>query len=129
MIDKIINSIPVHKKGLIYISMAALLWSSGGLFIRILTLDAFQISFYRSLIAAITIIVITSTRKQKLSFQFDLISVLCSLSYSLILILFVVAAKLTTIANAIFLQFFCPKHFINSTYSDHTLFRMFCIIS
>ena len=112
MIDKIINSIPVHKKGLIYISMAALLWSSGGLFIRILTLDAFQISFYRSLIAAITIIVITSTRKQKLSFQFDLISVLCSLSYSLILILFVVAAKLTTIANAIFLQFTAPIYLL-----------------
>jgi DME family drug/metabolite transporter len=112
MIDKIINSIPVHKKGLIYISMAALLWSSGGLFIRILTLDAFQISFYRSLIAAITIIVITSSRKQKLSFQFDLISVLCSLSYSLILILFVVAAKLTTIANAIFLQFTAPIYLL-----------------
>lgn len=92
--------------------MAALLWSSGGLFIRILTLDAFQISFYRSLIAAITIIVITSTRKQKLSFQFDLISVLCSLSYSLILILFVVAAKLTTIANAIFLQFTAPIYLL-----------------
>lgn len=92
--------------------MAALLWSSGGLFIRVLTLDAFQISFYRSLIAAITIIIISVSRKQKLNFQFDLISILCSLSYSLILILFVVAAKLTTIANAIFLQFTAPIYLL-----------------
>ncbi|HMQ70296.1 MAG TPA: DMT family transporter [Ignavibacteria bacterium] len=112
MIAKISASIPDHKKGLIFISAAALLWSSGGLFIRILTLDAFQISFYRSLIAAITIIVISAAGKQKLKFQFDLISVLCSLSYSLILILFVVAAKLTTIANAIFLQFTAPIYLL-----------------
>jgi drug/metabolite transporter (DMT)-like permease len=75
---KIIKSIPEHKKGLIYISFAALLWSSGGLFIKILTLDAFQISFFRSAIAALTIIVISISRKEKLSFQFDTISVLCS---------------------------------------------------
>ena len=136
MLSKIINSIPVHKKGLIYISAAALLWSSGGLFIRILTLDAFQISFYRSLIAAITIIAISTSGKKKLKFQFDLISVLCSLSYSLILILFVVAAKLTTIANAIFLQFTAPIYllflepiFLKTKFEKKNLIALiFCLI-
>lgn len=112
MLSKIIKSIPAHKKGLIYISLAALLWSSGGLFIKILTLDAFQISFYRSAIAAITIIVISKANKKKLNFEFDIISVLCSLCYALVLIMFVVAAKLTKVANAIFLQFTAPIYLL-----------------
>jgi DME family drug/metabolite transporter len=112
MLSKIIKSIPAHKKGLIYISLAALLWSSGGLFIKILTLDAFQISFYRSAIAAITIIVISKANKKKLNYEFDIISVLCSLSYALVLIMFVVAAKLTKVANAIFLQFTAPIYLL-----------------
>ncbi len=112
MLAKIINSIPVHKKGLIYISLAALLWSSGGLFIKLLTLDAFQISFFRSAIAALTIIIISKTNNKKLNFEFDIISVLCSLSYSFVLIMFVVAAKLTKVANAIFLQFTAPIYLL-----------------
>ena len=88
------------------------MWSSGGLFIRILTLDAYQISFYRSAIAAATIIVISVLNKKKLNFEFDIISVLCSLFYSLILIMFVVAAKLTKVANAIFLQFTAPIYLL-----------------
>jgi len=112
MLSKIIKSIPAHKKGLIYISLAALLWSSGGLFIKILTLDAFQISFYRSAIAAITIIVISKANKKKLNFEFDIISVLCSICYALVLIMFVVAAKLTKVANAIFLQFTAPIYLL-----------------
>lgn len=112
MLAKIIKSIPAHKKGLIYISLAALLWSSGGLFIKILTLDAFQISFYRSAIAAITIIVISKANKKKLNYEFDIISVLCSLCYALVLIMFVVAAKLTKVANAIFLQFTAPIYLL-----------------
>lgn len=112
MLAKIMKSIPEHKKGLIYISLAALLWSSGGLFIKLLTLDAFQISFFRSAIAAMTIIIISKTNNKKLNYEFDKISVLCSLSYSFVLIMFVVAAKLTKVANAIFLQFTAPIYLL-----------------
>ncbi len=112
MLAKLINSIPLHKKGLIYISIAALFWSTGGLFIRVLTLDALQITFYRSAIAAATIAVISVSRSISLKFEFDRISVLCSLSFSLILILFVSAVKLTTVANAIFLQFTAPIYLL-----------------
>ncbi|MBS1518579.1 MAG: EamA family transporter [Bacteroidetes bacterium] len=112
MLSKIINSIPLHKKGLIYISFCALLWSSGGLFIKVLSLDAYQISFYRSLIAAVTILIISVFNKTNLKFEFNLISVLCSLMYSFILVLFVVATKLTTAANAIFLQFTAPIYLL-----------------
>lgn len=112
MLKKFTDSIPLHKRGLIFISIAALLWSTGGLFIKLITLDAYQISFYRSAIAAVTIIVISLIRKVNLKFEIDIISILCSLTYSLILVLFVIATKLTTAANAIFLQFSAPIYLL-----------------
>ena len=112
MLSRIIESIPLHKKGLIYISFSALLWSSGGLFIKAITLDAYQISFYRSGIAAVTILIICLYKKVNLKFEFDIISILCSLTFAFILILFVLATKLTTAANAIFLQFTAPIYLL-----------------
>jgi drug/metabolite transporter (DMT)-like permease len=112
MLKKLTDSIPLHKRGLIFISIAALFWSTGGLFIKLITLDAYQISFYRSAIAAVTIIVISLIRKVNLKFEIDIISILCSLTYSLILVLFVIATKLTTAANAIFLQFSAPIYLL-----------------
>ncbi len=113
--NKLLAKIPYHRKGLIYISLAALLWSSGGLFIKVLSrleLSAFQISFFRSLVAGLTILTISVVRKRKIKFEFDIISVLCSVSFSGILILFVVATTLTTVANVIFLQFTAPVYLL-----------------
>lgn len=136
MKDSLLSRIPQHRKGLIYISFAALLWSSGGLFIKVLKLDAFQISFFRSLIAAVTILVISYIRKADLKFEPGIVSVLCSVSYALILILFVIATKLTTAANAIFLQFTAPIYllilepvFLKTKFERKNLTALiFCII-
>ncbi|MCY7361207.1 MAG: DMT family transporter, partial [Ignavibacteria bacterium] len=136
MLSKFLNTIPVHKKGLIYISFAALMWSSGGLFIKVLNLDAYQISFYRSLIAVLTILIITLLQKKSLKSEFDIISILCSVSYAFILILFVIATKLTTAANAIFLQFTAPIYllvlepmFLKTKFEKRNLIALiFCFI-
>lgn len=113
MISKLLGKIPSHRKGLVLISIAACFWSTGGLFIKVLKeLDAFQISFYRSMIAALTIVVISAARGQKIKYSFDLISVLCFITFAGILILFVAATKLTTAANAIFLQFGAPVYLV-----------------
>ena len=136
MLKNFISSIPLHKKGLVFISFSALMWSTGGLFIKVLTLDAFQISFYRSLIAAITILIISGYQKRSLKFEFDLISIFCSIAYALILILFVIATKLTTAANAIFLQFTAPIYllllepvFLKTKFEKNNLFALiFCFI-
>lgn len=106
------HKIPLHRKGLILISLTAFLWSSSGLFIKILSLDAFQILFYRSSIAALTILFISFIRNKKLNFESDLISNLCAISFAGILILFVTSNKLTTAANAIFLQFTAPIYLL-----------------
>ena len=106
------DKIPQHRKGLVYIAITAFLWSSSGLFIKILTLNAYQISFYRSLIAAVTLIIISTVKNKKLKFEFDILTILASFFYAGILIFFVIANKLTTSANAIFLQFTAPIYLL-----------------
>ena len=39
--------------------IAVLLWSTGGLFIKSTTIDAYQITFFRSLLAALTVMILT----------------------------------------------------------------------
>jgi drug/metabolite transporter (DMT)-like permease len=104
--------IPVHRKGLIYISFTAFLWSTSGFFIKYLSISAFQISFFRSGIAALTILVLSYLRKGNFKFEFDAVSNLASVFYAGILILFVIATKMTTAANAIFLQFTAPVYLV-----------------
>lgn len=83
---------------------AALLWSTGGLFIKWTELSAFELTFGRSLLAAL--VVAFFTRRE--GFRLNGMTVLTSLLYAGLLLLFVVATKLTTAANAIFLQYTAP---------------------
>jgi drug/metabolite transporter, DME family len=85
---------------------AAILWSTGGLFIKATHLSAFSLSFGRSLLAAITIAIFT----RREGFGINLISALTSILYAALLVLFVVATKMTTAANAIFLQYTAPVY-------------------
>lgn len=93
-----------HSKGIIFILIAAILWSTGGLFIKLIPMSAYQISFMRSLFAATALIILSG----KSSFVFNRLTILNALFYAAILILFVAATKLTTAANAIFLQYTAP---------------------
>ena len=83
---------------------AAVLWSTGGLFIKATQLSALELSFGRSLLAAITIAIFT----RREGFGINKISAITSILYAALIILFVLATKLTTAANAIFLQYTAP---------------------
>jgi drug/metabolite transporter (DMT)-like permease len=83
---------------------AALLWSTGGLFIKWTELSAFELTFGRSLLAAL--VVAYFTRRE--GFKLNGMTILTSLLYAALLILFVISTKLTTAANAIFLQYTAP---------------------
>ncbi len=85
---------------------AAVLWSTGGLFIKAIQLSAFELSFGRSLLAAITIAIFTPRE----GFGINKISAITSILYAALIILFVLATKLTTAANAIFLQYAAPVY-------------------
>ena len=90
--------------GFVALVITALLWSSGGIFIKVLPLSPLTIAGGRSLIAAA--VMLLWLRKPKMIWtkaQFGSI-----ISYAATVTLFVVANKLTTAANAIFLQYTAP---------------------
>ncbi len=93
-----------HTKGIFAVFLTALLWSSGGLFIKLVTLTPMQISFFRCLIAALVFAILFRQKVLKL----NPLALLNSFAYAAVLILFVIATKTTTAANAIFLQSTAP---------------------
>ena len=98
------QTISEHTKGLFFVLTAALLWSTGGLFIKLISFSAMQLSFFRCAIAAITFALIFKKRILLL----NKLSIMNSIIYAVVLISFVIATKTTTAANAIFLQATAP---------------------
>jgi drug/metabolite transporter (DMT)-like permease len=91
-----------------YVTIAVLLWSTGGLFIKLTSLDAYQVTFFRSLLAGITVAILT----RKHGLRINLFGILTSIIYATLLFLFVWATKKTTAANAIFLQYTAPIYIL-----------------
>ncbi len=102
-----------QKSARLFILIAALLWSTGGLFIKEVSLDAWGVSFWRSTFAAVTLYVVYRARSGRTGTSapwltsFTLLGAAC---YAILLVLFVLATKLTTSANAIFLQYTAPLY-------------------
>jgi DME family drug/metabolite transporter len=91
---------------ILFVLAAALLWSTGSLFIKATPLGALELSFGRSLLAALTVAALTWREGFRLNFM----TLVASVLYAALLVLFVVANKLTTAANAIFLQYTAPVY-------------------
>ncbi len=97
---------PMHpNRALLYIAIAAVLWSSSGLFIKLIALNAFAIAGLRSAIASLLIIF---WMRGKIHFKLNYPQIAGALAYALTMILFVSATKMTTAANAILLQYTAP---------------------
>src|SRR5260221_9437186 len=95
-----------RRKGILLIIAAALLWSTGGIGIKAIADSALKVTFYRSLFAAIALILFLGRRvwgrrqwKSTPAFAIAIVS------YVICLASFVIATKWTTAANAIFLQY------------------------
>lgn len=93
-----------HRKGILAVVLAAILWSTGGIFIKLISLNAFQLSCLRSIFAALVFIILF---KKKL-LEVNGFTFINAGFYAGILILFVMATKMTSAANAIFLQYTAP---------------------
>ena len=87
---------------------AALLWSTGGLFIKWTKLSGLELSFFRSFFAFFTVALFT----RREGFGINLVSAAGAVLYAVLLILFVLATKETTAANAIFLQYTAPVYLL-----------------
>jgi drug/metabolite transporter (DMT)-like permease len=93
---------------LLYALAAALLWSTGGLFIKWTTLSGLELSCWRSFFAVFTVALFTRHE----GFRINGVTAMASLLYAVLLILFVLATKTTTAANAIFLQYTAPVYLL-----------------
>ncbi len=88
--------------------MAALFWSFGGVFSKLIPWSGLSIAAVRSLVAALTIGI------YRRSFRFKLTpsTILASICILITTVLFMMANKLTTAANAIVLQYTSPLFII-----------------
>ncbi len=97
---------PSSYSPLLFVLAAAILWSTGGLFIKWVKISGLELSFGRSLTAAITVALFT----RREGFGLNWITAVTAVLYAALLILFVLATKQTTAANAIFLQYTAPVY-------------------
>ena len=95
-------------KAMALMALCALMWSIGGLFIKVLPWNPLVISGFRSLIAAA--IVAAYMRFKHYRFVLSPYVVLAGLGLTGTMLFFVIASKLTTSANAIILQSTNPVH-------------------
>jgi drug/metabolite transporter (DMT)-like permease len=86
----------------------ALLFSTGGAVIKATSLSSWQVAGFRSGVAALTILLLIASARRNWSKRVFLVG----LAYAATLILFVTANKLTTAANAVFLQSPAPLYLV-----------------
>ena len=92
--------------------IAALMWSLGGLFIKLVDLNPMAITGIRSLGAAVVLLIYI--KKPKLYWNRYFFSGV--IAYSMMVILYVISIRLTTAANAIFLEFTAPIYVVAFCY-------------
>ena len=91
-----------HTKALLLMAATALIWSSGGLAIKLIDWNPMAITGFRSGLAALTLTVLFRGR---LRFRFSAVQWAAAGGYAGLLITNVVATKWTTSANAILLAY------------------------
>ncbi|MGH7523745.1 MAG: EamA family transporter, partial [Gemmatimonadales bacterium] len=90
----------------IRIALAALLFSTGGAAIKAADFTSWQIASLRSGVAAITLFLLVPAARRGIDWR----SALVGTAYAATLVLFVLANRLTTSANTIYLQSTAPLY-------------------
>lgn len=95
-------------KARLQLVIGALLFSTGGVAIKTATLTGWQISCFRSFVAGVAILLLIPKARRGWSWR----SLVVAVPYAATFTLFTLANKLTTAANAIFLQDTAPLYII-----------------
>ena len=88
--------------------LTALLFSTGGAAIKATSLSGWQVASLRSLIAAAAIFLLVPEARRSWTWKAAVVGV----AYAATLVLYVLANKMTTAANAIFLQYTAPLYLV-----------------
>ncbi len=91
-------------KSRLHLLVAAVLWSTAGAAIKLCGLSGWQIAGGRSLVAALFLVAAVKEARARPSLRVLAVSI----AYAFTVVLFVLATKLTTAANAIFIQDTAP---------------------
>ncbi|MBI3165501.1 MAG: DMT family transporter [Anaerolineales bacterium] len=106
------DSVSQRRKAIFYLVITAILWSTSGLFVKILDWQPVAILAGRSLFASIVFLIYL----RRLPTQFGLWQLLAAGMFILTQFLFITSTKLTTAANSIFLQYTGPIYVILLAY-------------
>ena len=101
-----------RRKAILYLTFAAILWSTSGLFVKILDWQPISILAGRSFFAAIVFLFYL----KRIPTRFSLWQLLAAGMFILTQFLFVTSTKMTTAANSIFLQYTAPIYVIPLAY-------------
>ena len=96
---------PAHRRAVLMLLATAILWSLGGLLIKWVDWNPLAIAGMRSLIG-VAVIALVFHKELRFTGSFEQIG--AAVAYAGTVVLFVVANKLTTAANAILLQYTAP---------------------
>jgi drug/metabolite transporter (DMT)-like permease len=95
------DTLSERRKAILYLALAAILWSTSGLFVKILDWQPISILAGRSLFASIVFLIYL----RRIPTRFSMWQLLAAAMFILTQFLFITSTKLTTAANAIFLQY------------------------
>lgn len=102
------DTLSERRKAILYLALAAILWSSSGLFVKILDWQPISILAGRSLFASFVFLIYL----KRLPSRFSWWQLLAAGMFILTQFLFITSTKLTTAANAIFLQYTMPIYVV-----------------
>ena len=102
------NSVSERRKAILFLVIAAILWSTSGLFIKILDWQPISILAGRSLFASIVFLIYL----RRIPTRFSFWQLLAAAMFILTQFLFITSTKMTTAANAIFLQYTGPIYVV-----------------
>jgi DME family drug/metabolite transporter len=92
-----------HRRGAALIAGAALLWSTGGLFIKLAPMPGLAVAGARALITVLFYLIVLRPKLSHARWS-------TAIAYAGMILTFVTATKLTSAANAIFLQYTGPAY-------------------
>lgn len=95
-----------QHKGMLAMAACAFLWSIGGIFIKLIPWNAFVLAGIRSLIAGLVVLVYILVKRIPMTCNKKTLFI--AVTQASTYLLFVLATKLTTAANAIVLQYAAP---------------------
>jgi drug/metabolite transporter (DMT)-like permease len=120
---RLLHSQSPLQRGRLALLAAGVLWSLGGVFIKRLPVSPLVITFYRSLFAALALLLFAGVQKRRFRTGGSRLEshapapavwelVVSTVLFAVLLITFVAATRLTTAANAIILQYTAPIYVI-----------------